>query len=162
MNNDKFKIEINIKEESDLYNLFDKYNKTLSEDFISYIDAKAELSNIKDKIQIEIISDKDIDKELLKNTFIEYYDEQIVLINREAKLNRTKQIWLFVIGIIFIAISLTLNNISNTIILEIISTIGSFSIWESANSWLLESKYIKVRKLKMIKLKNSNIVFKSE
>ena len=64
---------------------------------------------------------------------------------------------MLIVGILFIIFSIVLTNKVNLIILEIISTIGSFSIWESANSWLLQSKAIKYNKLKIIKLKNSEI-----
>ena len=74
---DTFKIEINIKEESDLYNSFDRYNKTLSEDLISYVSKKLELATIKDQIQIEIISDEKLDEKSIKTTFEEYCDEQL-------------------------------------------------------------------------------------
>ena len=92
-----FKININVNDEKDLYNSFDKYNETLSEDLISYINDKNELLNLKESILIEIIS-----------------------------------------------------------------TIGSFSIWESANSWFIERKVIRLNKLKLLRLKNSKISFKYE
>ena len=120
-------MKINIDREDELYNTFDKFDETLSEDLITYINNKAEMTLIKEKENIE---------------------------------NRTKEIWLLIIGILFIAFSISLADKINVIVLEIISTIGSFSIWEAANSWLLESKSIKLDKLKILKLKNSEIRFK--
>ncbi len=150
-------MKIKIDNEHELYNTFDKFEETLSEDLISYINNKEEISSIKEQENIEIISTKKIDEEKLKKAFKKYCDEQLILINRKQKINSTKQIGMLIVGILFIIFSIVLTNKVNLIILEIISTIGSFSIWESANSWLLQSKAIKYNKLKIIKLKNSEI-----
>ena len=150
-------MKIKIDNEHELYNTFDKFEETLSEDLISYINNKEEISSIKEQENIEIISTKKIDEEKLKKAFKKYCDEQLILINRKQKINSTKQIGMLIVGILFIIFSIVLTNKVNLIISEIISTIGSFSIWESANSWLLQSKAIKYNKLKIIKLKNSEI-----
>lgn len=155
---DTFKIEINIKEESDLYNSFDRYNKTLSEDLISYVSKKLELATIKDQIQIEIISDEKLDEKSIKTTFEEYCDEQLKINAKNSKMNTTKQIWLLVIGLVFISISFALSSISESLLYTVISTIGSFSIWESANSWIVDRKIIKFNIFKLIKLKKSSVI----
>ena len=152
-------MKVKIDDEHELYNSFDQFDETLSEDLISYINNKEEISSIKEKEIIEIISTKEIDENKFKKAFEKYCDEQLIVINRQQKINRTKQIGMLMVGIVFIIFSILLADKINIIILEIISTIGSFSIWESANSWLLQSKAIKFNKLKAIKLKNSEIKF---
>lgn len=152
-------MKIKISNEDELYNSFDKYEETLSEDLISYINNKAEVAPITEKEDIEIISTNKIDEDKFKKSFEKYCDEQLMIVNRQQRINRTKQIWMLMLGIVFIILSILLTDKINIIILEIISTIGSFSIWESANSWLLESKVIKFNKLKTIKLKNTEIKF---
>ncbi len=152
-------MKIHINNEEELYNSFDKFEETLSEDLISYINNREEISSIKEKEDIEINSTKKIDEDKFRKAFEKYCDEQLLLINKRKKINRTKQIWMLIVGIVFIIFSLVLADKINLITLEIISTIGSFSIWESANSWLLESKTIRFSKLKAEKLKNSEIKF---
>ena len=154
-------MKIKIDNENELYNPFDKFEETLSEDLISYINNKTEISSIKEKEDIEVITSKKIDENKFKKSFEKYCNEQLILINRQQKINRTKQIGMLIVGIIFIIFSILLTDKINIIILEIISTIGSFSIWESANSWLLQSKAIKFKKLRAIKLKNSKIKFEN-
>ena len=154
-------MKIKIDNEDELYNSFDKFGETLSEDLISYINNREEVTSIKEKEDIEIISTKKIDKDKFKKSFQKYCDEQLILINRQQRINRTKQIGMLIVGIVFIIFSILLADKINIIILEIISTIGSFSIWESANSWLLQSKTIKFKKLKAMKLKNSEIKFEN-
>ena len=153
-------MKIKIDNENELYNPFDKFEETLSEDLISYINNKAEITSIKQKEDIEIISEKEIDENKFINCFKKYCDEQLILINRQQKINRAKQLGMLVVGIIFIIFSIILADKNNIIILEIISTIGSFSIWESANSWLMQSRAIRFKKRKAMKLKNSEIKFK--
>ena len=152
-------MKIKIDNEDELYNSFDKFEETLSEDFVSYINNKEEIALLTEKEDIEIVSKNKIDENKFKKAFEKYCDEQLILIRRQEKINKTKQIWMLIVGIVFIIFSILLTDKINVIILEIISTIGSFSIWESANSWLLQSKVIKFSKLKAIKLKNSEVKF---
>ena len=154
-------MKIKIENENELYNSFDKYEETLSEDLITYMNNKEEVVPIKERETIELISSQKIDENKFKNAFEKYCNEQLTIIKRKKRINSTKQIWLLLIGILFIIFSITLTDKINVIVLEIISTIGSFSIWESANSWLLESKVIKFEMLKVLKLKNSEIKFEN-
>ena len=152
-------MEIRIENENELYNSFDKFEETLSEDLISYITNKESITPIKEKETIKIYSKEKLNEDKFKNAFNKYCEEQLILLKRKQRINSTKQIWLLLIGILFIIFSITLTDKINVIVLEIVSTIGSFSIWESANSWLLQSKAIKFDKLKILKLKNSEIKF---
>ena len=152
-------MKIKISNEDELYNSFDKFEETLSEDLISYINNKAEVAPIKEKEDIEIVSANKIDEDKFKKSFEKYCNEQLMIVNRQQRINRTKQIGMLMVGIVFIILSILLTDKINIIILEIVSTIGSFSIWESANSWLLESKVIKFNKLKAMKLKDTEIKF---
>ena len=154
-------MKIKINNENELYNSFDKFEETLSEDLISYINNKSEIALMKEKEDIEIISEEKIDENKFKKAFEKYCDEQLMLIKRQQKVNETKQVGMLVVGILFIIFTILLNDKINIVILEIISTMGSFSIWESANSWLLQSKVIKFNKIKAMKLKNSEIKFKN-
>ena len=66
---------------------------------------------------------------------------------------------MLIIGIIFIGISFTLANKLDNILVEIIATVGSFAIWTTAESWLLDSKIIKLKKYKFKKFSESKTVF---
>ena len=63
------------------------------------------------------------------------------------------------IGIAFILISILVSEKVNAIVLEIIATIGSFSVWEFANSCLVEKKRLRKEKIKLIRLKKADINF---
>ena len=155
----KYEIQLNIENEEQLYNSFDKFNNTLSDDVYSYINNRMEFAHITDKIEIKLHSNERIDNDNFIQSYNNYIDEQLKLAQKESKFNTTKQIWLLGIGILFIIFSLIFSEKINVIVLEIISTIGSFSIWESANSWLIERKIIKGKKIRLRRLKNAEIKF---
>ena len=153
------KISIDVVDEMNLYNKFDRDGLTLSEDVISYIISKAEVNLLKDKIEIELISKEAIDENKFIAAFNNYIEDQSKILKKEDRLNLTKQIWMSIIGVIFIAMSISLSIKFDDLILEVISTIGSFALWEAANSWLLERKSLKLSKIHLIKLSNSEIRF---
>ena len=59
-------MKIKIDNENELYNPFDKFEETLSEDLISYINNKTEISSIKEKEDIKVITSKKIDENKFK------------------------------------------------------------------------------------------------
>lgn len=77
---------------------------------------------------------------------------------REWKLSSIKQWRLFVIGIIFFVLGITLHNAFNSVSLEILSIIGSFAVWEAANIILLEKPQNKVEHIKLEKLLETEIL----
>ena len=79
-------MKIKVDNENMLYNSFDEFGKTLSEDLISYINNKYEISPINEKESIEIISSKKIDEDKFKKSFENYCDEQLILINKQQKI----------------------------------------------------------------------------
>ena len=128
MNNKKerkeFEIQLNIGNESDLYNTFDKFNNTLSDDVYLYLNNRIQFSRITDKIIIKIFSKNKIDQKNFINVYYKYLDEQINLVNKEGRFNTSKQIWLLCIGIIFISFSLAFSN-----------KINVYSFRNSLNDW---------------------------
>ena len=90
-------MKIKIDNEDELYNSFDKFEETLSEDLLSFINNKAEVASIKEKEEIEIISTNKIDENKFKKSFEKYCDEQLILVNRQQKINRTKQIGMLLV-----------------------------------------------------------------
>ena len=155
-----FEININVKDENVLYNSFNEFNKTLSDDVYNYIKSREKLAHLTDKIQLNLISSEDINKDNFIEAFHNYIDEQLELNKKEIKFSVQNQIWMLLIGIIFIIFSIGLSQKLNEVIIKIIATIGSFSIWESANSFLVVRRRLKAKKLRLYRLKNCEIIFK--
>ena len=130
-----------------------KDDKFLNKEIYEYISKKMENSHIIEKIKIVIASKNEINKEKFIQAYNNTIDEQIGSNKKAEKFNAIKQIWMLSIGIVFILSSVALSTKLNNIILEIIAAIGSFSIWESAKSWLVDRKILKDKKIKLFRLK---------
>lgn len=153
------KIEINVTDEAELYNGFDKEGKTLSDGVISYIKDKSALMPVTERIEIELASNAPLDREKFIAAFGRFVQNEGVLLEKEKKLNAVRQVWLMVIGVIFIGLSVSLSFLFNNIALQIISTIGSFALWEAAGSWLLRRKEINLNKRKLTRLSVDDVIF---
>lgn len=155
-------INVKIEKEDELYNKFDSENQTLSDDFISYIKDKINEAYMKQNIIININSDETIDEDNAKKVWKKYMDTEMKKLDREKRSNRIKQIWLIIVGIIFISISIAVGAKFDTIIVEILSIIGSFAIWETTDIWLIENKSINFKILECRKIMNSKITFNNK
>ena len=159
MEQNVFMIKIKIKTESDLYHPFDEDQKTLSEDVISYIERKYEEKHLGDKPVIRIICDEEIDEHAVREAFHSHVESEKESIRKEAKINTLKQLRLFAIGIAFIALWLTLSANIENILIEVLSIVGSFSIWEATNIWIVDKPELRVRKKRLEYLSGTKIVF---
>ena len=147
-----YKIKLRIHSEDELYNPFDEDNKTLSSDVTDYLYERYKEKGLRDKLEVHIISDENIDIEKLRSAFLGYFDSQHNQLVKEKKRNIIKQLWMFGIGILFIAFGLYSSDKLPALTGEIISTIGAFSMWEAASIWIVENpkNRIKQRWLKLI------------
>lgn len=150
-------INIHVTDEDELYNSFDSTRKTLSDEVINYIEREEELIPIYNKIEVNIETDKNIDLNNFNQAYDEYFEDVISTKNKQMKFNNLKKVWLGIIGMLFIIASITLTNMLNTIITDVLSIIGSFAIWEVADLIILGNKEIKLEKFHLAKLLNANI-----
>lgn len=90
-------------------------------------------------MRIRIISDEDIDMDNLKNAFEKYLSVERLQLKKEKKANTVKQLWMFGVGVLFIAVGLYAASVLPALLGEIISTIGAFAMWEAASIWIVEN-----------------------
>lgn len=112
-------IKVNIRKELDLYK---KYSDEVSEELLKYLIDEAK---VKDDVEVVIntkLNIKNIDKLIIKGLTDTYND-----IRKIDKIYDSKQIILFIIGIIFLTIS-TLTQ--PEIVKEVILIIGWVFVWE--------------------------------
>lgn len=112
-------IKVNIRKELDLY---EKYSDEVNEELLKYLIDEAK---VKDDVEVVVntkLSIKNIDKLIIKGLTDTYND-----IRKVDKLYDSKQIILFIIGIIFLTIS-TLTQ--PEIVKEVILIIGWVFVWE--------------------------------
>jgi len=99
-----------------------------------------------DKAVLRLQSDEAIDQVAVKSVFGSYLENQSEELDRERNRNHFRQLRLFIIGIVFIAIWLIVSAKTEGIGAEVLSIIGSFAIWEAANIWLVDSPQLRLKK----------------
>ena len=134
-----FEIAISIQNENELYNSFDDSKMTISSDVIDYIFEKYQNRGLLEKLVIHIISDEPVDKDNLTKAFQNYLDTQRLQLTKQKRRNMVKQLWMFGIGVVFIGFGIYATDKLPTLIGEIISTVGAFSMWEAASIWIVEN-----------------------
>ena len=145
-------IEINIKDELDLY---EKYNKKLaSRDLINYLVENALFSKSKDKLKIIINSNlennKDIGK-IIKETLRAEYEN----LNYKYNRNSIIQAIYLILGVIVLFLS-TL--IAETVLKEVVLIVGWIFIWTMMELEIFSDKDIKTRRKAILKLIKSDFV----
>ena len=137
-------IRLRIREESDLYNPFDESGETLSGDVTDYIVEQLSEIDIGQKPVLIIKSDDPVDAERLKRALQKYLAVRDALTKKQRKINMIRQLRLFVIGFVFVMAAIIMNGRVHPVLEEIISIVGSFSIWEAANIWIVENPKIRL------------------
>lgn len=151
-------VKIKVDDEDSLYNEYDPDKLTLNDSLIQYIYNKVELAVLKDNIVIEIESDSKLDEKKLDKAFDSYFENEIAECNAYIEMNRRRELWMLIIGLIFIIISLIIGQ--ESLLFEICSIIGSFSIWTMLDIVLMNSGELRIRKKKYLKLLQSKQVYK--
>lgn len=134
---EKFDIYIHVDDEDELYNSFDRRKMLISDDLVSFVtticDAKPDHMGIR-----LIISGAKINQKRLRSAIDLYIDLELARNERQHKTNFRRQLIMFLIGMAFISLYYVFDTVWAEVPLEFIATIGSFSLWEAANVWLVE------------------------
>lgn len=152
-------IKLKIHEEADLYNPLDPDQVLLSDDVVSYILRKyEERPDVREKHTIHIFSDTSVDEERVRRNIRRYTEEEGKIMKRKQQRSRIKQMWLFGIGIAFIAFWLFIASKTENILVEVLSIIGSFAVWEAANIWIVEVPEMKLYRRRLNRLEETEII----
>ena len=162
INKENFEIQIKVDNEEELYNKFDETKSTLNSKLISYIEENLNKKNVFDNLIIIVTSPSNIDENQFKKAFEQYVKDKILLNQKRNRFNKLKQIRLLIIGFIFIIISTIIATLFNSVIYTIISTIGSFAIWEASNIWIVENMDSKIEKKILTSLLKATIEVKKQ
>lgn len=154
-----YEIKIKVHEEADLYNGFDPDQIQLKDEVVSYITRKYQEKERNDRYCMHIISDVPVDEERVRRNFRKYVKEEVGIINRDHKRSSMKQVLLFVIGITFIAIWAAMSSKTGVIVLEVLSIIGSFAVWEAANVWIVDKPAMRIQQLRLKKMMMTEVRF---
>ena len=145
MNKEPVYINLKINTENDLYHPFDT-EKCLNDDVKNYIINKASEKMPFKELRLRIICPKPVSEEDVKAAFHRWFEAT----GRESKLvwrkNMIKMLLLFAFGIGVIALSVILQPKISTVLFTIITTVGTFSIWEGASIWIIQNPDLRIRK----------------
>ena len=148
----RFVIELKIEKESDLYCRFNNHHE-LSEDVTKYITDKLSDRQKGESVLIQILCEEKIDEANVKKALDQWITSVDEKLKSDAKSDFVKQVWMFGVGIVFIALSLLVQSQVNTLTYTILSTIGAFAMWEAAAIWIVENPKRRVRRHIFDKLK---------
>lgn len=153
-----FEIRVKIDREEDLYCGFDETGLTLSDDMLVYITKTLEGLRRGERLRLCFVSALDLDEGRLEEAIAQYMrsvERSVKRLKRSSWLNSLR---LLAIGVIFIVLGLVFESKMGAVLAAIVSTIGSFSVWEAANVWIQEFPAIRVKERAVSFLKQSELV----
>ncbi len=159
-------IDIKLDDDYEIFNPLSMGNqKEINPDIFDYIDQKADLIPMRYPLVIRFHSKPlaEEDKSQISHCIKEHYFSEIQDVDWDKKKNNWLILLMSLIGVLFIVIYLIceLTN-SNMIIIEIMSIIGWFAIWEAANHFFVDRNELKRKKLEVTQSYIAKIEFIEE
>ena len=136
-------IKLQIEKESDLYNPFDPEGEMLSGDVKDYILERMHAGQRARDIEIQIISEEEIDEEKTEAAIHRWINEEERRIRKEFHSNVLQMLFMFGVGVLFILLSIVLQSKVHVVWFTVLSTIGAFSMWEAASIWIIRNPKLK-------------------
>ncbi len=155
---EKKQVLLTIREESELYNPFD--GSLLSGDVIDYLGER--IRGTQGDIVLNIRSGCALDEERVRKTFVNQCTEFLARLKDDKKRNSLRQLFMFIIGVVFIVLWLVVSAVYEGVWAEVLSIIGSFAVWESANIWIVDKPEIRMNELLLKRLRDAEIIIQYE
>ena len=152
-----YEIKIRIDDESQLYSAFDPDRNTLSADLLSYLAERYTEKEFKKKAVL-VFSGCSIDSENLKEALRRRVELELNKVQRQKRYNFFKQLRLFLTGLAIIVLGYVLAKRLSAVPTEILSIVGSFAIWESANIWIVKNPDLRMQERLMERLLDADIL----
>ena len=149
----EFVVPIRVQEEQDLYAGLDPSGISLGADLTAYLSDLVVDRRIGETVRIEIHSATVLDMERFQKAYLLFIEKLRSRNRREIAKNKANALRLLLIGVAFIVIGIAFATRLNQVLAAIISTIGSFSVWEASAVWIetLPTLRAKDRLLKMFR-----------
>ena len=153
-------IYVNVECESDLYSTFGGPGD-LNGEFVDYVISKLKDSEKLDPVQLIFQSREPLDEQRVRDSISMWVKNERHELKREEHTSKLRQMWMLIIGVVFVAISIAVELTVSEFSFTILSTIGAFALWEAANLWIVETPQLRIRRL-FVKHMNENysIIFK--
>ena len=153
-----YEIRVKIDREEDLYCGFDESGLTLSNDVLAYITKALEGLDRGEKLRLCFVSALDLDEERLETAIARYMASVEQGVKRRKHSSWLNSLRLLFIGVVFVVLGLALQGKMGAVAAAIVSTIGSFSVWEAANVWIQEFPAIRAKERAVAFLQQSRLV----
>ena len=151
-------IRVKIDREEDLYCGFDETGLTLNDQVPAYITRALEGRRPGERLRLCFVSALDLDEGRLERAIGQYMQSVEQSVRRRRRSSWLNSLRLLAIGVIFIVLGLVFENRMGAVLAAIVSTIGSFSVWEAANVWIQQFPAIRARERAVSFLKRSELV----
>ena len=159
MSKKDFLLPVSIRSEQELYSEFDPSGQVLSSSLRDYLSDYIEDRNIGEDVHLVLSSSEEPDMERFRKAYSSFLDRLIERNRKEANRFKIDSVRLLITGIIFVAAGILLSGLINQVLAVIISTIGSFSIWEASAVWIKTLPNLRAKRLLMKKLASAKIHF---
>ncbi len=153
-----YEINLTIRNEKELYSPFDDTCRTLSQDVSDYLVEQYGRKEVGDEIVLKIKCGEPVDFDRARGAFQELIREQELHNANQKKINLIKQLWLFCVGVVFVAAGIMLDGVLDSVPVELISIVGSFAVWEAANIWIVENPRTHIARMMLKRLNATKIV----
>lgn len=132
-------IRLRVADEDALYNTFDPERSQLSDEVLSYIEGDLELKHVTDDLELRVMPERPIDEARFRTAWAETIRYRIDQNRQERRKLRLKQLRLVLVGFGMLVFSYLLAEVSDAIIREALSIMGSVGLWEAFTIWIVES-----------------------
>lgn len=155
-------IPICVDDERALYDEFDPGDQRLSDAFKGYLEDFIEDRKPSGGVRLELAGSKDFDLERFRRAYRRYID-RLRQRNRRDRVRKTASaLRLLGIGVAFVLIGIAFARNMGEVMAAIVSTVGSFAIWEASAVWIEEMPVIAARKRILTRLGEAEIVRQEE
>ena len=125
----KFCIPIRVEDEENLYDRFYPSGLSFSGELVAYLEDYLVDRKVGEDISIELQSEKSLDMDRFRSTYQAYVEKLIRRNQREIRRSDLRAIAALLLGAVFVIIGYTSAGRVDTVTAEIISAVGSFSMW---------------------------------
>ena len=157
-------IKLKIHEEDDLYSPLDLDQELLSEEVLTHLERNYlnKHRSIKEQYILHIYSDTPVNEQRVETRIRQYFTQEKDNISYSIRKLTTKQICLFAVGLVFLALWFYLSVLSESvdaIKAEVLSITGGLAICEAASIAIMERPELVILKKVYDRILNARIVF---
>lgn len=132
----EFAIPLCVRDESSLYASFDPSGLKFSSELADYLEDYAQDRLPGEKVCVRITAETEPDMGRFETAYKGFFRQLTVRNRREMLKSNLRALRLLVIGILFIILGLACAAWIKEVPAAVISTIGSFSVWEASAEWI--------------------------